>query len=288
MALIRHCAACTEPLPGGARFCPGCGQPVHGSAVPMALDESLGAALSTELRYITVVFCDLVGSTELSSTTDAEEYSDLIQAYQDQAVTIVRDRGGDVEGYSGDGILFRFGWPQAHDDDAAQALTAALAIVEAVASLNESRRLAIRVGVHSGPAVVGELGGADRRATMSVGETLNVAARIQGVAEPGTVVASAATIALVEGRFTVTPLGPLRLHGVPDTVEGFRVHGATDARPGSGRPGTGSARWSAGAPSSTCSTGCGSGSNPGTGRPSCSTGSPGWASRAWPSKSTSR
>lgn len=228
--MIRHCAACTELLPDSARFCPACGQPITGDETSAALDESIGLALSTELRHITVVFCDLVGSTELSSTTDAEEYSDLIQAYQHEAVTIARTLGGDVEGYSGDGILFRFGWPQAHEDDPALALTAALDIVDAVGRLKESRSLAIRVGVHSGPAVVGELGGADRRATMAVGETLNVAARLQGLAEPGTVVASAAVIGSVSGAFDVTSLGLLQLRGIPDPVEAFQVHTRTEAR----------------------------------------------------------
>ena len=230
MALTRHCAVCTRTLPDGARFCPACGQAVNGAETAVSLDQLIGQALSTELRFITVVFCDLVGSTELSSNTDAEEYSELIEAYQHRAVRIARDLGGDVEGYSGDGILIRFGWPQAHDDDAAQALAAALGIVAAVEALELSRRLAVRVGVHSGPAVVGELGGADRRATMAVGETLNVAARLQGAAEPGTVVASAATMSLVRGLFEASSLGPLQLRGVNGPVEGFRVHGRSDGR----------------------------------------------------------
>jgi class 3 adenylate cyclase/tetratricopeptide (TPR) repeat protein len=230
VAVIRHCASCTELLPDNARFCPGCGQAVTGDETSAALDESIGIALATELRNLTVVFCDLVGSTELSSTTDAEEYSELIEAYQQRAVTVVRGLGGDVEGYSGDGILFRFGWPQAQEDDAAQALAAALDIVDAGGRLEEPRRLAIRVGVHTGPAVVGELGGADRRATMAVGETLNVVARLQALAEPDTVVASAATVDLAEGRFDTTPLGLVQLRGIPDPVEVLQVHGRTEAR----------------------------------------------------------
>ncbi len=230
MALIGSCRGCAEPLPDGARFCPACGRSVTPGEGPTALDDSIGIEFSKELRHITVVFCDLVGSTELSSSMDAEEYSELIHAYQQKAVAIVRAFGGDVEGYSGDGILFRFGWPQAHDDDAIHALTAALDIVEAIAQLDEEQRLALRVGVHSGDAVVGLLGGADRRATMAVGETLNVSARLQGAAQPGTVVASQATIALVEGRFDVTPLGPLLLRGVPQPVDAFRVLGRTGAR----------------------------------------------------------
>ncbi len=194
------------------------------------LDDMIGIEFSQELRHITAVFCDLVGSTELSSSMDAEDFSEIIESYQDRAVAIVRALGGDVEGYSGDGILFRFGWPQAHDDDAINALTAALDVVDAVTKPDEQQRLAVRVGVHSGQAVVGLLGGADRRATMSVGETLNVAARLQAAAEPGTVVVSEATIALVEGRFDVTPLGPLALRGVPQPVTAFRVLGPTGAR----------------------------------------------------------
>ena len=223
--MARWCTRCSGPLPDDAQFCPACGLQVTTGERPKVLDDMIGIELNRELRHITVVFCDLVGSTELSSSVDAEEYSDLIQSYQQQAVAIVRAVGGDVEGYSGDGILFRFGWPEAHDDDAAHALTAALDIVEAIAQLDGDRRLAVRVGVHSGPAVVGLLGGADRRATMAVGETLNISARLQAAAEPGTVVASAATIALVEGRFDLTPLGPLELRGVPQPVEAFRVVG---------------------------------------------------------------
>jgi class 3 adenylate cyclase/tetratricopeptide (TPR) repeat protein len=187
------------------------------------LSESMGVALGTELRPITAVFCDLVGSTELSATTDAEEYSDLIQAYQHQAVSVARSYGGDVEGYSGDGILFRFGWPEAHDDDARQAVAAALHILSAVDALDGGRKFAVRVGIHSGPAVVGRMGGADRKSTMAIGETLNVVARLQGQAEPGTAVASAATISMVEGLFEVEPLGELTLRGVPLPVEAFRV-----------------------------------------------------------------
>jgi len=230
MAMIRWCTNCSGPLPDDARFCPACGQSAASGEGTTVLGDTIGIEFNRELRHITAVFCDLVGSTELSSSMDTEEFSELIEAYQHKAVAIVRAFGGDVEGYSGDGILFRFGWPQAHDDDATNALIAALDVVAAITKLDERQRLAVRVGVHSGQAVVGLLGGADRRATMSVGETLNVSARLQAAAEPGTVVASEATIALVEGRFDVTPLGPLLLRGVPQPVAAFRVLGRTGAR----------------------------------------------------------
>ncbi|MGD0394016.1 MAG: AAA family ATPase, partial [Acidimicrobiales bacterium] len=233
--VIGYCDSCSQLLPDGARFCPACGTGVPEGEGIGGLSESMGVALGTELRPITVVFCDLVGSTELSATTDAEEYSDLIQAYQHQAVSVARSYGGDVEGYSGDGILLRFGWPEAHDDDARQAVAASLHILAAVDALDGGHRLAVRVGIHSGPAVVGRMGGADRKSTMAIGETLNVVARLQGEAEPGTAIASAATISMVEGLFEVEPLGALTLRGVPLPVEAFRVlrstsvHGRTRA-----------------------------------------------------------
>ncbi len=142
-------------------------------------------------------------------------------------MTIGRRYGGDVEGYSGDGILFRFGWPQAHDDDAVQAVRAALDIIEAVAVLDDDRRLAMRIGVHSGPAVVGELGGADRRATMAVGRrsTWRPGSRVRRSPAPWW--PAPHTVAQVAGRFDVTPLGALDLRGVPNPVEAYRVDGRT-------------------------------------------------------------
>ena len=118
-ALTRWCTNCSEQLPDDARFCPACGHSVAGEEESTVLD-AIGIEFSRELRHITAVFCDLVGSTELSATMDTEEFSELIERYQQSAVSVVRAFGGDVEGYSGDGMLFRFGWPQAHDDDAVQ------------------------------------------------------------------------------------------------------------------------------------------------------------------------
>ncbi len=226
------CVACQESLPVGANFCPSCGQSVHAARSGGSPDvfETLGIESEQERRYLTAVFCDLVGSTQLSTTIDPEEFTELIEAYQQQAVAVARRFAGDVEGYSGDGISFRFGWPEAHDDDAAQALRAALEIVASVEELDPAGRLRLRAGVHSGLAVVGEMGGSGRRATMSQGETLNMAARLQTVAEPGTVAASAATVALVEGLFLVDPLGARTLKGIPEPIEVFRVMRPTGVR----------------------------------------------------------
>ena len=226
------CGACGEVLPTGARFCPACGwavSPRHPGRAPDVF-EAMGIGNEPERRHLTAVFCDVVGSTELSTTIDAEEFSELIEMYQQRAVAVARRFAGDVESYSGDGISFRFGWPEAHDDDAAQALRAALEIVAAVEELDPARRLRVRAGVHSGLAVVGEMGAEGRRSNMALGETLNLAARLQTVAEPGTVVASAATMALVEGLFLVEPLGAVPLKGMARPVETFRVVQGTGVR----------------------------------------------------------
>jgi class 3 adenylate cyclase len=182
--------------------------------------EAMGVRIEAERRHLTMVFCDLVGSTELSTKVDAEEFSDIVQEYQDRAVTVARQLGGDVEGYSGDGILFRFGWPEAHDDDVERALRAALEIVDAVGRCGQ---VTARVGVHSGVVVVGEMGAPGRRATMALGETINLTARLQAVADPGTVVASAATVALAKGTFVVQALGGQRLKGIDRSVKAFIV-----------------------------------------------------------------
>ena len=230
VVMARHDTAaprpgCRDRCPLHARSCPGllAGRSPGSEAQPDCSTRRSATPLRTELRNLTVVFCDLVGSTELSSSIDAEEYSDLIQAYQQQAVTITRHLGGDVEGYSGDGILFRFGWPRAHADDAARALTAALEIVDSVGRTERTRGLSIRVGVHSGPAVVGQLGGADRRATMAVGETLNVSARLQGIANRVRW-SPAPPPSNWPGTGSSPPRSdPLQLRGVPDPIDAYRV-----------------------------------------------------------------
>ena len=223
------CQACEANLPASTRFCPQCGIAVTADDAARDSDPRV-TGIGHERRHLTVVFCDLVGSTELSTTVDAEEFSDLLQAYHQRAVSIARRYAGDVEGYSGDGVTFRFGWPEAHDDDAAQALRAALEIVTAVEELDDQGRLKVRVGVHSGLVIVGQMGGQGRRATMALGETMNLAARLQTSAAPGSVVASAATAALVEGLFFLEPLGALDLKGIAEPTEAFRVIEPTDVR----------------------------------------------------------
>jgi class 3 adenylate cyclase len=193
-------------------------------------------AREAERRQLTVMFCDLVGSTNLSERLDPEDLRKVLRAYQEACAEAVARFDGHVAKYIGDGLLVYFGYPQAHEDDARRAVSAGLGIVEGVGGLN--RRLAedhrvelgVRVGIHTGLVVAGEMGGGEtREANAIVGETPNVAARLEGLAKSNTVAISAATHALVEGLFECDDLGPQKLKGISEAVGVFRVQGQSAA-----------------------------------------------------------
>ena len=176
-------------------------------------------AAEAERRQLTVLFCDLVDSTRLAAGMDAEDWREVVRGYQEAAAAVVERYGGHVAQYLGDGLLIYFGWPRAHEDDAERAVRAGLGIVEAVALGNDALaakhrvELAVRVGIHTGPVVVGEMGGAASREMLAMGDTTNVAARIQGEAARDTVVLSSATLRLVAGIFVIEELGARLLKG---------------------------------------------------------------------------
>ena len=204
------CAACGARNPVAARFCAACGA---------RLSQDSG-----ERRQLTVIFCDLVGSTALSDRLDPEDYSALMQSYHDRADEIVSRYGGSVGQYLGDGILAYFGWPTAYGDEPDRAVRAALALVEAVRGMvAEGRPLAARVGIHTGPVVVSEVDRGGRMDTVTLGDTLNVASRVQSLAEPDTVLITAATHRLVSGFFHVDDRGTHALKGVREPVGLYRV-----------------------------------------------------------------
>ena len=170
-----------------------------------------------ERRQLTVMFCDLVGSTELAARLDPEDMREVIRAYQDACAEVVARFEGHVAKFMGDGVLAYFGWPQAHEDDAERAVRAGLALVEAVgaAGAPAGARSQARVGIATGLVVVGDLigeGAAQEEAV--VGETPNLAARLQALAEPGSVVIGQATRRLVGGLFELDDLGPQRAQGL--------------------------------------------------------------------------
>jgi class 3 adenylate cyclase/tetratricopeptide (TPR) repeat protein len=179
-------------------------------------------ATAGERRQLTVLFCDLVGSTEIASRLDPEEWHSISKDYQQAAAAAVIRFGGHVDKYLGDGLVCFFGVPQAHEDDAERAVRAGLAIVDAVRNLDgaPTGRLQVRVGMHTGPAVVAHGAGASRDV---FGDTPNIAARVQSAAAPDTVVISAATQRLVAGLFVVEERGAHVLKGVPQPIGLYRV-----------------------------------------------------------------
>jgi class 3 adenylate cyclase len=174
---------------------------------------------TAERRQITVMFADLVGSTALSARMDPEDLREVITAYQKCVAETVRRLGGFVAKYMGDGVLVYFGYPQAHEDDAERAVRAGLELIEAVSTLTSPVALQTRVGIATGLVVVGDLigsGAAQEQAI--VGETPNLAARLQGIAEPNTVVIAESTRKLLGNLFELQDLGAKEVRGIAEPV----------------------------------------------------------------------
>ncbi|SEF15038.1 Double zinc ribbon [Rhizobiales bacterium GAS191] len=237
-ALPVLCPSCNHANPERARFCAKCGYRLSGTSpntvAPVAPPALLKPAHSfAERRQLTVMFCDLVGSTELASRLDPEDLRDLIGSYHERVTETVIRFGGYVAKYMGDGVLIYFGYPAAHEEDAERAVRAGLALVDAVTQLQASEPLRVRVGIATGLVVVGDLvgsGAAQERAV--VGETPNLAARLQTVAEPGSVVIAASTRHLTGGLFEYEDLGAVEAKGFSEPVRAWRVRGesALDSR----------------------------------------------------------
>lgn len=201
------------------------------------LVETQGASIAAsagtpEWRQLTLMFCDLVDSTALSHRLDPEDLRPVLQSYQACCANSISRLGGTISRYLGDGILACFGYPSAHEDDAERSIHAALEIVREVAQLRPRADLIlrVRVGIATGKVVVGDLEGegtAEERAI--VGETPNLAARLQSIAEPNTVVISSSTYRLISGLFDVLDLGPFDLKGFSSPVRAWRVSGEATA-----------------------------------------------------------
>jgi class 3 adenylate cyclase/predicted ATPase len=180
------------------------------------------------------MFCDLVDSTRLAGELDPEDMRDLVVAYQRACAGAIAQNSGFLARYLGDGVLAYFGYPEAHEDDARLAVAAGLAVVDAVATVRSDfgrDDIDVRVGLHSGEVVVTDAGEAGNRQKHEiVGETPNVAARLQSAAVPGSVVISDRTRVLVEGFFALESMGELTLKGVRRPVSAFQVLRPTEAR----------------------------------------------------------
>ena len=263
----RRCARCgAENLPR-AKFCAECGSPlprqslVASSQLPVPSSQTLDARLidsrraDGERRQLTVMFCDLVGSTALSAQLDPEELREVVRAYQETCATVIRRYDGHIAQHLGDGLLVYFGYPAAHEDDAQRAVRAGLEIIQAlqkwvpsplagegqgegakvstVAALTphpglppqggKEKSLQVRIGIHTGLVVIGEIGSSEKREVLALGETPNIAARLQGLADPNTVVISAATSRLVQGLFECQDLGSQAVKGISTQIQLYRV-----------------------------------------------------------------
>ena len=171
-----------------------------------------------------MLFCDLVGSTQLSGQLDPEDLRAVVRAYQEAAAEVIQRYEGHIAQYLGDGLLVYFGYPVAHEDDARRAVHTGLGIVEAIATLNTRLatlygvHLAVRLGIHTGPVVVGVMGGGGRHEHLALGGTPNIAARLEALAPTNAVVISAVTARLVHGTFALEALGTHALHGVAELM----------------------------------------------------------------------
>ncbi len=179
-----------------------------------------------ERRQLTVMFCDLVGSAALSARLDPEDLRRVMKAYHTCIAEVIGRYEGVIARFMGDGVLAYFGYPQAHEDDAEQATRAGLALVDAVADLRTDigTELQVRIGIATGMVVVGDLTGEGAAQEQAViGETPNLAERLQTLAEPGTVLISEGTHRLTDGHFEYRNLGPARLKGWAEAVPAWQV-----------------------------------------------------------------
>ncbi len=204
---------------------------------PRTSDSGLS---SGERRQLTVMFCDLVDSTTLSTLLDPEELREVVHVYHETCAGVTSRYGGHTAQHLGDGLLVYFGYPAAHEDDAQRAVRTGLEILAGLQPLNARlpppirarfpHPLQVRIGVHTGVVVVGEIGSADKHEILALGETPNIAARLQGLATPDTVVISAVTARLLQNAFALEELGTPQLKGVTEPLAIARVLGLRETQ----------------------------------------------------------
>jgi class 3 adenylate cyclase/predicted ATPase len=225
-ALPVRCPSCGSANPPDAKFCLECGHKFAETPTKPATTLTASPPPRTEgtaeRRQLTVMFCDLVGSTELSARLDPEDMREIIGAYHRCCAEQIAKAAGFVAKYMGDGVLAYFGYPQAHEDDAEQAVRAGLELITTVARLKTRMTLQTRVGIATGLVVVGDLiGSGEAQERGVVGETPNLAARLQGIAEPNMVVIAEGTRKLLGNLFELQDLGSRDLKGIAGPVQAW-------------------------------------------------------------------
>src|ERR1043166_1404948 len=223
------CTACGNENPAGKRFCSECGAATTVTAERTSVPAT-STASAAERRQLTVMFADLVGSTALGARLDPEDLREVVAAYHGCVTGLVAKAGGFIARYMGDGVLVYFGYPHANEDDAERAIRAGLAIVDAVAHLNTPARppgtLSARVGIATGLVIVGDMiGSGPSLEAAAVGETPNLAARLQALAEPGMVVIAEATRRPPGRLFEYRDRGEPRMKGLEAPVRVWAVLG---------------------------------------------------------------
>jgi class 3 adenylate cyclase/tetratricopeptide (TPR) repeat protein len=230
--LHNRCSSCNSDNAPEAKFCADCDKPLAApvsspipATAPVQIHEVVG-----ERRHLTVLFCDLVGSTAIAARLDPEEWRETVAGFHRVTAAAITQFDGYVAKNLGDGVMAFFGWPQAHDNDAERAARAGLAILEAMTKLNVEPahvKLSVRVGIDSGAVVMGRGAGSE---VDVFGDTSNIASRVEGAAAPGTVAITKATHRLLAGLFVVEDLGAHELKGIEQPVQLYRVVRPSGAR----------------------------------------------------------
>ena len=248
---LPRCSNCGTENTRGAKFCAECGNslaavaaapaPPPAKAAAPVVDSQQGAAINAPLvtgerRQLTVMFCDVVNSTGLSEELDPEELRDIMRTYQEACAKVIKRFDGYIAKYLGDGLLVHFGYPTAHEDDAQRAVRAGLGMLEALrysefhTSHGKKVPIDIRIGIHTGLVVIDQIGAESQRSMDIVGETPNIAARLQSLAQPNTLVISASTYRLVAGFFVADDLGPHPVKGISAPVGIYKILKESTAR----------------------------------------------------------
>jgi class 3 adenylate cyclase len=247
------CPRCGGPIKPQFGFCPDCGATLTAEAPPPAADDrfarlsrhipqglvekirSSKSSITGERKLVTVLFCDLVGSTAIAEKMDPEEYHELLEQYLELAFAEIYRVDGIVNQLAGDGMMALFGAPVAHENAPQRAVHAALAIRDALDAFNrkraapEERELHVRIGINTGPVVVGTVGNDFKMDYTAIGDTTNLAARFQSLAEPGMILVSEPTHRLVRGFFQARGAGPFEIKGRREPVAAYEVLGLSDA-----------------------------------------------------------
>jgi class 3 adenylate cyclase/tetratricopeptide (TPR) repeat protein len=248
--LGRSCPSCGASNPAQHKFCGHCGAPLDGPGMQDSVSPEpyrprprlsraadARSALPGEMKQVTVLFCDIVGSTPLTERLGAEAMRDLVSSFLETSLAEVHRYGGTAPQFTGDGFMALFGAPVTQEDHVRRALLAAVAIQQTLGRGADA--LPVRMGIHSGPVVFGPVSGGLRMDDTAIGDTANVAARLQEAAEPGTILLSETTCRLAQGFARLEPVGPVTLKGKDEPMPAYRLLGVSHRRMGLRESGSG-------------------------------------------------